>query len=77
MYKSSFVSETKPEGEPEKKVRKPTLLSNYKYEARYLKSQIKKAQATLRMREKVQHLRTHLEQLQDNLYRGFDPETND
>ena len=57
-------------------VRKPTKLSKYKSEVRHLKGQIRRANATIRVREKARSLRATLERLEDNINRGFDPDAS-
>ena len=58
-------------------VRKPTKLSQYKSEVRFLKGQIRRANQTIRMRDRARTLRATLDRLNDNLERGFNPDTND
>lgn len=47
--------------------RQPTKHAQLKAEARYLRGQIKKAKATLRMRDKVTDMRAQLSNLQENI----------
>lgn len=57
----------------ENEKRTPTKLSQYKSECRFLKGEIRRANATIRMRDKARALNAKLGRLQDNIARGFDP----
>lgn len=60
----------------ENEKRTPTKLAQYKSECRFLKGEIRRANATIRMRDKARALNAKLGRLQDNIARGFDPDTS-